>query len=200
MARIPLDHDRTLFVRAIEAYSRRRYGDVLDPGLVALHNRPVLRTMLKTEMSAQRWRSLDATLQALAVMASAVEIGCSWCVDFGYWEYHHRGVDPAKLHEVPGWRGSTVFTPLERAVLEYAVAMTATPPAVTDDLVARLRADLTDAQLVELTALVALENQRSRTNAAMGLTSQGFKDSCELPAAAPTSSDIATPTVPAPRG
>jgi alkylhydroperoxidase family enzyme len=65
-------------------------------------------------------------------------------------------------------------------VLEYAEAMTATPPTVTDELVESLRKDLSDEQLVELTALVALENQRSRTNAALGLTSQGFKEFCEL--------------------
>jgi hypothetical protein len=33
---------------------------------------------------------------------------------------------------------------------------------------------------MELTSLVALENMRSRSNAALGLTSQGFKAECEL--------------------
>ncbi len=184
MARIPLDHDRSLYVRALRALSRRRYGKVLDPGLVAAHHPGVLNTMYVTEMGAARWRKADATLQALAVMRTAAVIGCTWCMDFGYWEYHHHGVDPAKLRAVPQWRESTVFSALERAVLEYADAMTATPPIVTDALVERLRAELTDAQVVELTALISLENQRSRTNAAMGLTSQGFKDRCELSAAA----------------
>ena len=46
---------------------------------------------------------------------------------------------------------SDVYTPLERKVLEYAEAMTATPPKVTDEMVAGLRADLDDAQVVELT-------------------------------------------------
>ncbi|NYE18349.1 carboxymuconolactone decarboxylase family protein [Microbacterium immunditiarum] len=190
MARIPLDHDRGLSVRALRALSRRRFGKVIDPGLVAAHHPGVLNTMYLTEMGAARWRKTDATLQALAVMRTAAVIGCSWCMDFGYWEYHHRGVDPAKLRAVPDWQASTVFSPLERAVLEYADAMTATPPAVTDELVDRLRGELTDAQVVELTALIALENQRSRTNAAMGLTSQGFKDQCELPAAAPSTEAV----------
>ncbi|WP_437437935.1 hypothetical protein [Streptomyces olivoreticuli] len=45
----------------------------------------------------------------------------------------------------------------------------------------RLREHLDDAALVELTAMVAVENLRSRTNAALGLTSQGFRDTCEIP-------------------
>jgi len=186
MARIPLDHERSIHARALRAMSRRRFGTVIDPGLVAAHHTGVLYTMYVTELGAGRWRKADPTLQALAVMRTAAVIGCTWCMDFGYWEFHHRGVDPAKLRAVPDWQSSTVFTPLERAVLEYADAMTATPPTVTDELVERLRAELTDAQVVELTALISLENQRSRTNAAMGLTSQGFKDRCELPAALPT--------------
>ena len=62
--------------------------------------------------------------------------------------------------------------------------MSTTPPGVTDGMVAALRRDLGDAALVELTTMVAVENSRSRFNAAMGLTSQGFRDRCELPAGA----------------
>jgi hypothetical protein len=36
---------------------------------------------------------------------------------------------------------------------------------------------------VELTTMVAVENQRSRINAALGLRSQGFSDTCAVPGA-----------------
>ena len=78
------------------------------------------------------------------------------------------------------WRDSDVFEPLERDVLEYAEAMTATPPEVTDEMAEALRADLGNDAFVELTVMIAVENERSRTNSALGLTSQGFKDHCEL--------------------
>ena len=85
-----------------------------------------------------------------------------------------------KLGDVPRWRESDAFTEVERLVLEYAESMTVTPPAVTDDLVADLRRHFDDGQLVELTMMIAVENQRSRFNSALGLTSQGFTDRCEL--------------------
>ena len=116
-----------------------------------------------------------------AELAAAARIGCSWCVDFGYWVSTRKGIDPAKLRDVPRWRDSEVYTDLERRVLEYAEAATATPPAVTDEMVADLRRHLDDAALVELTMMIAVENQRSRFNTALGLTSQGFKDRCEIP-------------------
>jgi AhpD family alkylhydroperoxidase len=184
MARIPLDPPRTPVTRLAEWYARRTYGVLPDPLAAMAHHPGVLVTDAGFEMSLARWHRLDRTLKSLAVMASAVAIGCSWCVDFGYWISSQEGVDPDKLRAVPTWRDSDVFTDLERQVMAYAEAVTATPPAVTDEMVAGLRRELDDAQLVELTMMVAVENVRSRFNSALGLTSQGFRDRCELPAPA----------------
>ncbi len=179
-ARVPLTMPRDLFGRAVVWYSRRVYGDVLDNGLALLHNRPVLKAVVGFERKVEKWSALDPDLKILAEMAAASMIGCSWCLDFGWYLGHSRGLDVSKLAEVPRWRESDVFTPLERQVLEYAEAMTATPPTVTDELAKQLRETLGNAAFVELTTMVALENERSRMNSALGLTSQGFKDRCEL--------------------
>jgi AhpD family alkylhydroperoxidase len=181
MARISLDPPRTLTNRIVDWYSRRTYGTVADPAAAMGHNPKVLRGNLRHEMSVSHWKALDPTLKHLAEMASAVSIGCSWCVDFGYWIATGSGTDPVKLREVPRWRDSDVYTDLERQVLEYTEAVTATPPAVTDEMVAGLREHLDDAALVELTMMIAVENLRSRFNSALGLTSQGFQDRCEVP-------------------
>ena len=84
-----------------------------------------------------------------------------------------------KIRAILEWQGSEVFTELERLVMLYAEAMTVTPPLVTDDLVVQLRRHLDEAELVELTAIIAVENLRSRMNAALGLTSQGSEDQGE---------------------
>jgi len=183
MARISLDPPKTLSYRLGTRFARRRYGTMLDPGAAVAHNMKVGRSYALFELSVERWRALDHGLKDLAVMAAAASIGCAWCLDFGYWEatMTHR-VPAEKIRAVPGWRDSDVFTELERLVLEYAEAMTDTPPSVTDEMVARLSTHLSEAQLVELTAIVAVENLRSRINSALGLTAQGLRDRCELPA------------------
>jgi AhpD family alkylhydroperoxidase len=180
-ARVPLDTADGLFGRLMSWYSRRTYGDVLDNGLALLHNRPVLMSVLRFEKRVAKWKRLDPGLTTLAELATAATIGCSWCLDFGYYVGHGLGLDTHKLEQVPRWRESDAFTPLERQVLEYSEAMTATPPEVTDEMAEALRAELGDDAFVELTMIVAVENQRSRFNSALGLTSQGFKDHCELP-------------------
>lgn len=185
VSRISLDPPPSTTARLVSALSRRRFGTDLDPVRAQAHHPRLLRTTLRHEMSLARWDRLDARLKLLAVMASAVRIGCTWCVDFGYWEGVGRGVPGELLRAVPRWRDSDAFTPLERRVLAYAEAVTATPPEVTDAMVAELLDDLGEAALVELTMMVAVENKRSRFNAALGLSTQGFSDRCEVPSTAP---------------
>ncbi|WP_267241998.1 carboxymuconolactone decarboxylase family protein [Streptomyces sp. PR69] len=182
MARVSLDPPRTLLFRLVEKYSRRVYGRVLDPVRALAHNPRVLWADVRFEQSVAKWKQLDPGLKELAEMTSAAAIGCSWCMDFGYWVSRTRGMDARKLQDVPAWRDSDVYTPLERDVMEYAEAMTATPPEVDDELARRLCLALGEPAFVELTAMVAVENLRSRMNSALGLTSQGFKDRCEVPA------------------
>ena len=179
-ARVPLEVPRTLLGKAVAWYSRRTYGDVLDNALALLHNRPVMWAVAGFERRVEKWDALDPDLKLLAEMASARLIGCSWCLDFGWYVGHSKGLDVGKLEEVARWRDSEVFTELERLVLEYAEAMTVTPPTVTDELAEALRTRLGDEAFVELTMMVAVENERSRFNSALGLTSQGFKERCEL--------------------
>lgn len=181
-ARVPLHEPAGPVGRMIGWYSRRTYGDVLDNGLALLHNRPVLWAVLGFERKVARWDRLDPDLKVLAEMASASVIGCSWCMDFGYYAAHSRGLAVDRLREVPRWRESGVFGDRERRVMAYAEAMTVTPPTVTDAMAAELREDLGDEAFVELTMMIAVENERSRFNSALGLTSQGFSDRCEIPA------------------
>ena len=178
--RVPLAPMTGPFARLMARWSRRTYGDLLDGGFVLLHHRRLLRDYVAWEKRVERWDSLDHELRTLAVLASAGAIGCSWCLDFGSYQGHRDGLDLATLREVPRWRESDAFDERQRRVMAYAEAMTATPPTVSDDMVSDLVEDLGVQAVVELTMMVAVENQRSRFNSAMGLTSQGFSDRCEI--------------------
>lgn len=184
--RIPRADLTGAFGRCVRLLCRRMFGQVPDNAYVLFHNRAVLMGIFGFERRVSGWTALDPHLKTYATMAAAGAIGCSWCLDFGYYLAHEDGLDLAKVREVPRWRESSAFTPIERDVMEYAEAMTATPPTVTDELSERLRAVLGEKALVELAAMVAVENQRSRLNSAAGLSSQGYSDVCELPLPAGT--------------
>src|SRR5439155_2316837 len=166
-------------------------GDVPEPAKVWWHNRAVLTSVTGLGRKAQKWDRLDPNLKSFAHMAVAALVGCSWCLDFGYFHAHNEGLDEVKASEVPRWRESPVFTSLERDVMEYAEAMTETPPHVTDELFARLLEQLGATAMVELTSLVGFANSAARGNVAMGIESQGFSKACALPLA-PRSRGYAT--------
>lgn len=83
-----------------------------------------------------------------------------------------------KLAEVATWRDSTLFSAAERLALEYAERITYTDRTVDDVLVEDLKRHFTEAQIVELTAAIAMENFRSKFNPALGIEAQGF---CLMP-------------------
>jgi AhpD family alkylhydroperoxidase len=175
----------------LKRFSRKMLGEVPDGAAVMWHNRHVLMDLAGLGRKVQKWDQLDVNLKSFAHMAVAAQIGCSFCLDFGYFQAHNEGLDEEKASQVPRWRESAVFTPLEREVMEYAEAMTETPPRVTDELSGRLLERLGAAALVELTAVVGFANLSARGNTALGIESQGFSKVCALPLA-PSSAGCAT--------
>ena len=80
----------------------------------------------------------------------------------------------AKLAALETWRDSTIYTDAERLALEYAERMTITGQKVDDAFFAKLKQQFSEAQVVELTAAIAIENFRSKFNPPLGIEAQGF--------------------------
>lgn len=169
----------------------KQLGTVPEPVEVLWHHPALAESNQQISAQVAGWDAVDAGLKTFAHMAVAAQIGCSWCLDINYFLALNQNLDPVKASQVPRWRTAEVFTPLERDVLTYAEAMTATPPDVTDELSARLLDLLGPAALVELTVYIGFANMAARCNTAHGITSQGFSDACEIPLATrPETSDV----------
>jgi AhpD family alkylhydroperoxidase len=183
MARIPaVPEERAGLVGGL-AYrlARRWYGQVPEPLAVLRHHPRLfwaggvadLVTMKATTVLPKR-------LRELAVYRTATVVGCSWCVDFGTMLQRLDGLDVERLRHIDDYADSPLFTADERLAIAYADAMTVQPMAVTDDQVAELERELGRAGLVELTYVIAVENERARFNHALGITDQGFDAACRV--------------------
>lgn len=128
----------------------------------------------------------DDDLKSYAQLASAAAIGRSWYLDLAHFEATNDALDIVKVREVRRWRESDVFTDLERDVMEYAEALSATPPTVTDWMVDKLLDQLGEPAVVELTRVIAVENMRSRFSTAVDLRTARCSGVSELPLARPT--------------
>src|SRR5918998_4472423 len=118
--RIPKAELTGIYGAIVKRMSRKMFGDVPEPVEVAWHNRKVLNFSFSVGRKAQKWDRCDENLKSLAHMAVASLVGCSFCLDLRHFQTHNEGLDETKAREVPRWRESDVFTPLERDVMEYA--------------------------------------------------------------------------------
>lgn len=188
-ARIPAAEVTGVFGALVKLGAKKMIGRVPDSIGVLWQHQGVMKDSMGIGRKVEGWHELDPNLASYAAMASAATIGCSFCLDFNYFAGRNHGLDLEKIREVPRWRDSAVFSPLERAVMEYAEAASQTPPAVTDELSDALLAELGAPALVELAARVAFMNMTARMNVALGIRSEHFADSCGLPPLATRSAD-----------
>ncbi len=178
--RIPKTELRGVQGRLLKIAIRKKIGRVPDNVSVMWNHPAVFKDMMRAGARTEKWDCLDANLASFAVMAAAAEIGCGACLDLNYFMAHDRGLAVEKAREVPRWRESTVFTALERQVMEYAEAVCQTPPTVSDEMSASLREALGADGLIELTARIGFMNLAARSNVALGIPSEHFSDTCGL--------------------
>ncbi len=104
----------------VKRMSRRMLGEVAEPVEVAWHNRKVLNFSFSVGRQAQKWDRCDANLKSFAHMAVAGLVGCSFCLDFGYFQAHNEGLDLTKHAKYPAgasrtcsrrWSGTCSSTP-----------------------------------------------------------------------------------------
>ena len=130
------------------------------------------RRLLGASSSPRSARTLvDARLKHLAEIRVAMISGCEWCLDFGSAISAEAGVSEEDLRELPDLR---VERPLQRAReagarlrhRDLAAARSTCPTGSSTP-----REHLDEAQLVELTSIIALENYRSALQ--LGLRDRG---------------------------
>ncbi len=183
MARVEAVPEREagLLGRFAYRFSRRRFGQVAEPLTVTAHHPRLLFGYGLFELALDRSSLVDESLKQLAVLKVAAMVGCEFCIDIGSTLARYSGVTEDQLRDLSNYRESEAFSPLEKLVLDYAAGMTFTPAVISQDLFDALLKHFDEAQLVELTAAISLENYRARFNHAFGIGSQGFSEGAYCP-------------------
>jgi AhpD family alkylhydroperoxidase len=137
----------------------------------------------KLEAASAQQDRVDWRLKVLAGLKAATLTHCEFCIDLGSQVARLSGLSDEQLLALPNYRESDLFTNLEKLVLDYATGMSQTPVEVPESLFTRLREHFDEAQLVELTSAIALENMRGRFNLALGVAPAGFSEGmvCAVP-------------------
>jgi 4-carboxymuconolactone decarboxylase len=158
-----------------------------EPLELLAHAPELLRGCLAHQQAAAEASRVPTRLKHLAELKAATLTNCEYCIDLGSQISRRAGLSDELLLALPFYRTSPLFTELEQLVLDYAVAVTRTPVEVSEELFAELREHFDEAQLVELTHAIALENLYGRFNLALGIGAAGFSEGsvCAIPERVP---------------
>lgn len=99
---------------------------------------------------------------------SSKAAGCRYCQAHTIHGARRWGIDEDKLKAVWEYRTSPLYTEGERAAIDFALAASAQPNDVTDAHFTEMRKHWSEAQIVEILAVVAMFGFLNRWNDSMG--------------------------------
>jgi AhpD family alkylhydroperoxidase len=109
--------------------------------------------------------SIEQSLHDLVVIRVSQINGCAFCLDMHVKQATMRGERPLRLHHLAIWRESTLFIPRERAALAWAEALTSiSPQGLSDEIYQRVRTQLSEKELSDLSFVVMSINAWNRIN------------------------------------
>jgi 4-carboxymuconolactone decarboxylase len=180
--------------RQLARLTGREPERIIEPLELYAHTPQLMFAYGKLEAASARQDRVDWRLKVLAGLKSATLTHCEFCIDLGSQVARLSGMSDEQLLALPNYRESALFTDLEKLVLAYATGMSRSPVEVPDVQFARLRERFDEAQLVELTSAIAIENMRGRFNLALGVGAAGFSEGmvCAVPATPPAATASTT--------
>jgi AhpD family alkylhydroperoxidase len=111
--------------------------------------------------------TIEQSIIDLVQLRASQMNGCTFCIDMHVKEAKIHGERELRLHHVAGWRESTLFIPRERAALAWTEVLTRIPDGgVPDDLYDRVRTQLSEKELSDLTFVIMSINGWNRANVA----------------------------------
>jgi len=107
--------------------------------------------------------SIERPIHDLVNIRASQMNGCAFCVDMHVKEATIHGERPLRLHHIALWRESPLFSPRETAALEWTEVLTQLPPhGVPDEIYERVRQQLSEKEIVDLTHVIVAINGWNR--------------------------------------
>ena len=114
---------------------------------------------------AFRDSAIEEPIRNLVEIRASQINGCAFCLDMHVKQAKIRGERELRLYHLPVWRESELFAPRERAALAWTEALTRLgEEGVPDELYERVRAQLSEKEISDLTFLVMSINAWNRVN------------------------------------
>jgi AhpD family alkylhydroperoxidase len=109
--------------------------------------------------------SIEGPIRNLVAIRASQMNGCAFCVDMHVKQAKIHGERELRVHHLVAWRESTLFNPRERAALAWTEALTKLgEQGVADEIYERVRTQLSEKEISDLSFVVAATNAWNRLN------------------------------------
>ncbi|MBB3181576.1 carboxymuconolactone decarboxylase family protein [Variovorax sp. Sphag1AA] len=116
-------------------------------------------------LNAIKEGAIEESIRDLVAIRTSQLNGCTFCLDMHVKQARIHGERELRLYHLAAWRDSTLFIPRERAALAWTEALTKLPEqGVPDDIYDRVRTQLSEKEISDLSFLVMSTNAWSRLN------------------------------------
>ncbi len=172
----PVEHPKSLIMKLAYYFTRKQFGKVLAP--LKVHS---VRLPAAFGMFYGKVNKLDKklTLSPETVMLVRQQVArlniCLFCMDIARYEVIRTAMDSAKFDALPEYSTSTLFTPAEKALLDYATELTQ-HKKVHPDTFSRMAMFYNETQICEVVWLIASEHLYNMTNIGLNIHSDMLCD------------------------
>ena len=109
--------------------------------------------------------SIEQGICDLVSIRTAQMNGCAFCLDMHVKQATMHGERPLRLHHIATWRESNLFSNRERAALAWTEVLTHLPPhGVPDAIYERVRGELSEKEISDLSFIIMVDNGWNRLN------------------------------------
>ncbi|MGY2281535.1 carboxymuconolactone decarboxylase family protein [Pseudomonas monsensis] len=121
-----------------------------------------MKAMIAMEALTSHLSIEQPLLQLIRIRASQLN-GCAFCTDMHSVDARRAGESDRRLYAIAVWRDSGFFNPRERAALAWTEAVTLLAEShVPDEVYQQAEAQMSEAELVDLTIAVTTINSWNR--------------------------------------
>jgi uncharacterized peroxidase-related enzyme len=157
-------HRASQIIHTLYEAARKQRGMVPNSQRVMAHNPDALRAFGPFVGAIARENALPNRLKELAILKVTLLNGCVFCLAHHYHAARAAGVSMDEMLALNVFEQGPLFSEQDRAALAYAEEITVNNRRMRRQVKERLKANLSDAEIVDLTLACCMFNFLNRFN------------------------------------
>ncbi len=172
----PIENPTSPIMKLVYYFTRKRFGKVITPLKVYAARMPLAFGMFQGKI-AELDQKLTLNIELIFLIRQQVaQINiCEFCIDIARSEAIKASLNPAKFDALTNYTTSNLFTPAEKAALDYTTELTRTKQ-MSQQTFDKLAKHFNERQICEIVYLVASEHVYNITNIGLNIHSDMLCD------------------------